>query len=88
METGFFDKNGILNLDEIVVNSDSFKNIMADGQVTDTELKQQVEIVVNHLHKLESICNEQQILEIRNSIAELSVLFAVYHYKTLQEVKR
>ena len=31
----FFDKNGVLNLDEAVMDIDSFKTIMADGIVTD-----------------------------------------------------
>jgi hypothetical protein len=87
MENVFFDKNGIINLDEIVANSESFKKIMADGYVSDDELKQQAENVVQHLRNLESICSTEQLSAMKETIAELGVLFATYHYKTLQEIR-
>ena len=37
----FFDENGILNIDEIVADNASFKNIMEDGIVTEEEIKSQ-----------------------------------------------
>ena len=31
----FFNQNGILNIDEAIMNKESFKKIMADGTVTE-----------------------------------------------------
>ena len=39
----FFNEDGILNIDEMVVNNTSFKNIMEDGIVTEEEIKAQSE---------------------------------------------
>jgi hypothetical protein len=87
MKASFFNEAGMLNLDELVSQSDSFKKIMADSIVTGDEVKQQVDRVVAHLHQLETICNAEQIEQMRTAFAELGVLFAVYHYKELQDIK-
>ena len=42
----FFDKEGNLNLDELVIAHDSFKNIMEDGQVTDEEIVTQTQKII------------------------------------------
>lgn len=83
----FFDKNGILNLDETVMEMTSFKKIMEDGIITDSELAQQADLVASLLHKVEDSCSEQQAILVRDLLAEMSVLFAVYHYKELQTIK-
>jgi hypothetical protein len=88
MKASFFNEAGMLNLDELVAQSDSFQKIMEDGVVTDDEVKQQVDRVVAHLHQLETICNAEQIAQMRTAFAELGVLFAVYHYKELQDIKQ
>jgi hypothetical protein len=43
---------------------------------------------VAHLHQLETICTAEQIAQMRTAFAELGVLFAVYHYKELQDIKQ
>ena len=50
----FFDENGILNIDETVVNTPSFKSIMEDGIVTEEEIKSQSDKVIALLHEFES----------------------------------
>ena len=39
----FFNEEGILNIDEMVVNNASFKAIMEDGIITEEEIKAQSE---------------------------------------------
>ena len=46
----FFNEEGILNIDEMVVNNVSFKNIMEDGVITEEEIKAQSDKVVAMLH--------------------------------------
>lgn len=83
----FFDKNGVLNLDEAVMNIDSFKTIMADGIVTDEELKAQSDRVIGILHDMEKRYSPEQLKEIRQLLAETSVLYAIYNYHSIQSVK-
>lgn len=83
----FFDKNGVLNLDEAVMNIDSFKTIMADGIVTDEELKAQSDRVICILHDMEKRYSPEQLKEIKQLLAETSVLYAIYNYHSIQSVK-
>lgn len=82
----FFDKDGYLNLDEAVMNSDSFKKIMEDDVVTDAELAEQTQKVSDLFRQLEKTCNKQQIELIRKTFTELGVLYAVYNYKELKSI--
>lgn len=83
----FFDKNGVFNLDETVMEMASFKKIMEDGIITDSELSEQAERVSSLLHKVEDNCTEEQAKLVRDLLAEMSVLFSVYHYKELQSIR-
>lgn len=83
----FFDKNGVLNLDEAVMDIDSFKTIMADGIVTDEELKTQSDRVIGILHDMEKKYSPEQLKEIKQLLAETSVLYAIYNYHSIQSVK-
>ena len=82
----FFNEEGILNIDEMVVNNDSFKNIMEDGVVSEEEIKAQAEKVVAMLHDMEAKYSEEQLTEIKNLIVESSVLYAVYNYYSVQNI--
>lgn len=83
----FFDENGILNLDEAVMKFSSFRKIMEDGIVTDSELTDQANHVTDLLHEVEKTCNSKQVKLLQELFAEMSVLFAIYHYKELQTLK-
>lgn len=83
----FFDKNGVLNLDEAVMNINSFKTIMADGTVTDEELKAQSDRVIGILHDMEKRYSPEQLKEIKQLLAETAVLYAIYNYHSIQSVK-
>lgn len=80
-----FNKEGYLNIDEIVANRPSFKAIMADSIVTDEELAAQADLTITALRKLEALCNPEQQAAIADAIAELSVLFTIYHIHNAQE---
>lgn len=49
----FFNEKGILNIDEMVANNDSFKRIMEDNTVDENEIKEQSDKVVAMLHQME-----------------------------------
>ena len=73
----FFDESGTLNIDDIILEQPSFKKIMEDGVVTDEELAEQKERVIDLLKKLEHNLSPEQIDQVRELLAEISVLVAV-----------
>ncbi len=83
----FFNEYGYLNLDELVMNTDSYKKIMDDGVVSDDELLEQSHKVMELFHQIEAQCDNEVIDLIRNAISELGVLFTIYNYKELQSIK-
>ncbi len=84
----FFNEEGILNIDEMIVNNASFKNMMEDGVVTDDEIKAQSDKVVSMLHDMEAKYNDEQLTEIKNLLAESSVLYAVYNFYSIQNLNK
>ena len=84
----FFNEEGILNIDEMVVNNASFKAIMEDGVITEEEIKAQSDKVVAMLHNMEAKYNEEQLTEIKNLLVESSVLFAVYNFHSIQSINK
>lgn len=82
----FFDELGVLNIDEMVAENASFQNIMADGMVSDEEVKMQSDKVVGLLRDMESKYSEEQLAEIKSLLVESSVLYAIYNFYSLQNI--
>lgn len=80
----FFDENGILDVDELIINHPSYQKIMEDGIVTDEELAEQSDKVIALLHDIESKYSEEQVAEIKNLMAEINVLHSVYRIHSIQ----
>ena len=81
-----FNKEGILDIDDMVANNASFKNIMEDGVITEEEIKAQSERVVAMLHNIEAKYSNEQIAEIESLLAENAVLYAVYNVYSIQNI--
>lgn len=77
----FFDESGALNIDDLILQQPSFKKIMEDGVVTDEELAEQKERVIALLKKLEQNSTPEQIDQVRELLAEISVLVAISGFK-------
>ena len=84
----FFNEEGILNIDEMVLHNASFKSIMEDGVITEEEIKTQSDKVVSLLHDMETKYNEEQLAEIKNLLVESSVLYAVYNFHSIQNINK
>lgn len=82
----FFNEDGILNIDELIADNTSFKNIMEDGVVTEEEIKAQADKVIAILHDMEAKYSKEQLDEIKNLFAEAGVLYAVYNCYTIQHI--
>ena len=84
----FFNEKGILNIDEMVDDNASIKNIMEDGIVTEEEVKAQSDKVIAMLHDMEAKYGQEQLAEIRSLLAETSVLYAVYNFYSIQNIDK
>ena len=76
-----FDKEGILNIDELVAQRPTFRKIMEDQIVTDDELTNQANLVVNLLKKLEQTLSPGQLSEVENLLAHIGT--AIQSFKQL-----
>ena len=72
----FFDNTGSLNLDELILSQPSFQKIMEDGVVTEEELAEQGQRVKDLLIQMEQTLSPDQIDQVRELLAEISVLVA------------
>ncbi|MEE0882058.1 MAG: hypothetical protein U0L65_01375 [Bacteroidales bacterium] len=84
----FFNEEGILNIDEAVLETPSYKKIMEDGIVTEEELVSQAQKVVSMLQTMEKKYNEEQLSEIKALLTEASVLYAVYNIHSIQNLNK
>lgn len=84
----FFNQNGILNIDEAILNKESFKKIIEDGIVTEEEIKEQSEKVIGLFKDIENKFSEDQLRDIKDLLAETSVLYAVYNIYSIQSLNK
>ena len=84
----FFNEEGILNIDEMVVNNVSFKTIMEDGVINEDEIKAQSDKVVAMLRNMETKYSEEQLADIKSLLVESSVLYAVYNFHSIQNINK
>ncbi|MCH5175203.1 MAG: hypothetical protein J1F40_04900 [Prevotellaceae bacterium] len=81
-----FNKQGFIDIDEMIAQEPSFQKIMEDGVVTDDELREQTETVIKLLHEVENRFSEADKLLVKRLFAETNVLSAIYHYYELQNI--
>ena len=84
----FFNQNGILHIDEAILNKESFKKIMEDGIVSEEEIKEQSEKVIGLFKDIENKFSEEQLRDIKDLLAETSVLYAVYNIYSIQSLNK
>lgn len=80
MSKPWFDpKNGALLLNDYIVEMESFKHIMADNMITDNEIAQQSQRVMELLRRLEGALPAQTKDLATDAICELGVLSLLQH---------
>ena len=75
----FFEEEGILNIDDLILEQPSFQKIIEDGIVTEEELQTQSQLVTSTLKNFELTTTSEQIDMVRELLAEISVLVAARH---------
>lgn len=73
----FFEEEGMLNIDDLIMEQPSFQKIIEDGVVTEEELQEQSTRVIASLKAFERSASSEQIDQVREILAEVSVLVAV-----------
>ena len=56
--------------------------------LTDEEIKGQSEKVLSILHDMENKFSKEQLEEIKSLLAESSVLYAIYNFKSIQDLNK
>ena len=85
MEGNWFDsQTGHLVLDEYVSQMPSFRKVVADGVVTDTEVAEQAKRVADLLRRLESELTPEYRDLMREALCEFAVLNAL-HQRACQQ---
>ncbi len=82
-----FNEQGIIDMDEMIAQVPSFQTIMEDSIVTDKELQNQSQRVINLLHEAEQRFNAEDLQFFKTLFAETNVLSAIYHYYELQNIR-
>ncbi|HJD35551.1 hypothetical protein [Blautia sp. An46] len=78
-------ETGYLLLDEVVESKDSFKKIMEDGIITDEEMEDQVNRVIDRLKTMEEILSDNEKTLVLDAISELAVLYEMNARREKQE---
>lgn len=68
-------------LSESVEKSESFRRIMSDGIVEDSEIEAQGKLVENLISKIENQLSESDFELVSDLISELSVLYVISNYR-------
>ena len=81
----FDEQTGYLRLDEIVQERQTFQKAMEDGKVTDTEMKEQAELVLTLLQELEDRLSDEDEKLVADALCELAVLYEMNAFREEQE---
>lgn len=73
----FDEENGLLLLDEVVMQSPRYQAIVADALVTDDEVIEQAGRVVELFRKINCQLSEEDKALVVKAIAELAVLYQI-----------
>lgn len=81
----FFEGEGILNIDNLIMEQPSFQKIMEDGIVTEEELKEQSGRIIASLKVFEQTATPEQVDQVRELLAEICVLIVARQIFEKQE---
>ena len=82
----FFNEEGILDIDNFLVNNKSFQRMMEDGVVTAEELSEQTDKIVAILRHVEETYSDEQKSEVKDLLVEFGALFAAHNVYLIQEI--
>lgn len=84
MKEVFFNEDGSLKINEIIMSQPSFVKIMEDGVVTADELEEQSRRVLSIFRKIEDTFNGEQKMLVQELLVESNVLNAIFKQHGMQ----
>ena len=84
MKEVFFNEDGSLKINEIIMSQPSFVKIMEDGVVTVDELEEQSRRVLSIFRKIEDTFNDEQKMLVQELLVESNVLNAIFKQHGMQ----
>ena len=84
MKEVFFNEDGSLKINEIIMSQPSFVKIMEDGVVTADELEEQSRRVLSIFRKIEDTFNDEQKMLVQELLVESNVLNAIFKQHGMQ----
>lgn len=80
-------KINIMDFESIMMNNASLMKILEDGVVTEEEIMEQSQKVMDLIAKLEQTCTQEQLQLIQEFIAEMNALYVAYNYNELLSIR-
>ena len=71
MKRLFDEETGYLIIDELAMKRDSYAKVLADNVVTEKEIKEQSDLVLDYLKKMDQKLNEEEQEKLKKSAAML-----------------
>ena len=77
MKRLFDEETGYLIIDELAMKRDSYAKVLADNVVTKKEIKEQSDLVLDYLKKMDQKLNEEEQEMVIDLICEMAVLYEI-----------
>lgn len=77
MKKLFDEETGYLIIDELAMKRDSYQKVLEDNVVTEDELKEQADLVIDYLKKLDQKLDDEEKELVTDLICEMAVLYEI-----------
>ena len=77
MKRLFDEETGYLIIDGLAMKRDSYAKVLADNVVTEKEIKEQSDLVLDYLKKMDQKLNEEEQEMVIDLICEMAVLYEI-----------
>ena len=77
MKRLFDEETGYLIIDELAMKRDSYAKVLADNVGTEKEIKEQSDLVLDYLKKMDQKLNEEEQEMVIDLICEMAVLYEI-----------
>ena len=77
MKRLFDEETGYLIIDELAMKRDSYAKVLADNVVTEKEIKEQSDLVLDYLKKMDQKLNEEEQEMVIDLLCEMAVLYEI-----------
>lgn len=77
MKKLFDEETGYLIIDELAMKRDSYQKVLEDNVVTEDELKEQADLVIDYLKRLDQKLDDEEKELVTDLICEMAVLYEI-----------